>query len=221
WRVRFDPSAVEVAAPLPAVDARRQRYRAARGHQQALRTYWLPLLRNRHLSVAQKVETLLFLAADHVPVLGGLGVLLIVLGAFGIGAAPASALAAMAILMIAGPFVEIAVGPQLNRPRRRAGRLLVGFLPSFGRSIVTAVAAYLDGMWGRPYRRPKRTATAIGEPAQGIVLPPQAGTPDADSLSFARREALALSELNARIGAPADRTARPQQQSSSDEVLAP
>jgi 1,2-diacylglycerol 3-beta-glucosyltransferase len=202
WRVRFDPSAVD--AEEPASSARRvirQRYRWARGHQQVLRDHWKPLLLSRHLSPAQKVETMLFLGARHVPVLCGLALVLIALRASGIGGASALGLVPLVALVCVPPFTELAVGLLHGRTERRAAWTLAGVVPSFGVSVLAATSAYVDGMWGRPYSwwavaRPRVTARQ----ANAVLHPVAPSAPNADSLSFARREAIALSMMNARIG---------------------
>jgi 1,2-diacylglycerol 3-beta-glucosyltransferase len=203
WRVRYDPSAVDFEeAVLSSQRFWKQRYRWARGHQKCLRDYWRPLMLSRHLSLAQKVETMLFLWVYHVPVLCGLGLLLICLRAFGIGGASSVGLLPLSALLFAGPFTELAVGLLLGKVERRAAWLLVGFIPAFGMSILTATAAYFDGMWGRAYSWSKTARSgATSTPMEG-TLPPAAPArgPGASSLSFARRDLAALGMMNERIG---------------------
>ena len=224
WRVRYDPSAVDFEeAVLSSRRFWKQRYRWARGHQKCLRDYWVPILRSRRLSLVQKIETLLFLWVYHVPVLCGLGLLLIGLRAFGIGDSSTMGLLPLSALLFAGPFTELAVGLLLGRVERRAAWMLVGFVPAFGMSILTATAAYLDGMWGRAYTWSKTARSGATSALPGIVLPevvlPAAvpdgpvGTDAAGTLSFARRDMVALSVLNRPLdarshdGVPADRGA--------------
>ncbi|GAA4953239.1 glycosyltransferase family 2 protein [Actinoplanes utahensis] len=152
WRVRYDPSAVDFEeAVLSSQRFWKQRYRWARGHQKCLRDYWRPILRTPHLSPMEKLETMLFLWVYHVPVLCGLGLLLIILRAGGIGDQSAISMVALSALLFAGPFTELAVGLVLGRVERRAVWMLIGFIPAFGMSILTATKAYLDGMWGTTY----------------------------------------------------------------------
>ncbi|GIF14236.1 glycosyltransferase family 2 protein [Actinoplanes teichomyceticus] len=151
-RVRYDPSAVDFEeAVLSSRRFWKQRYRWARGHQKCLRDYWRPILRTPHLSVTEKVETILFLWVYHVPVLCGLGLLLIVLHAFGVGNSSAIQMVSLSALLFAGPFCELAVGLVLGRVERRAVWTLVGFIPAFGMSIMTATKAYFEGMAGTTY----------------------------------------------------------------------
>ena len=151
-RVRFDPTAVDFEeAVLSSQRFWKQRHRWARGHQKCLRDYWRPVLRSPHLSVADKIETMMFLWVYHVPVLCGIGLLLTVLEAFGLGGRKASVPVSMTVLIFAGPFAELTVGLLLGRVERRAAWMLAAFVPSFGLSILTTTAAYFDGMWGRQY----------------------------------------------------------------------
>jgi cellulose synthase/poly-beta-1,6-N-acetylglucosamine synthase-like glycosyltransferase len=152
-RVRYDATAVDFEeAVISARRFWRQRYRWARGHQQCLREFWKPVLRSRHLTVLERCETLAFLWVYHVPMLCGLGVLLSVLRAFGVGGAVPFGLLPLSALLFAGPFTELSVGLLLGRVERRAAWRLVGFLPAFALTILVTTRAYLDGMWGRRYR---------------------------------------------------------------------
>ncbi len=152
YRVRYDPSAVDFEeAVLSSQRFWKQRYRWARGHQKCLRDYWRPILRTPHLSPMEKLETILFLWVYHVPVLCGLGLVLIALHAFGIGDSSAIQMVSLSALLFAGPFCELAVGLVLGRVERRAVWTLVGFIPAFGMSILTATKAYFEGMWGTTY----------------------------------------------------------------------
>jgi cellulose synthase/poly-beta-1,6-N-acetylglucosamine synthase-like glycosyltransferase len=196
WRVRYDPSAVDFEeAVLSTSRFWRQRYRWARGHQKCLRDYWLPILRSRHLSVPQKFETMLFLWVYHVPVLCGLGLVLIGLRAFGIGASSSIGLLPLSALLFAGPFTELAVGLLLGRVERRAAWTLVGFVPAFGMSILTATVAYLDGMWGRAYSWSKTARSGATSAQVEIDVP--ATAPVGESRSFARRDAVAVGMMDA------------------------
>ena len=202
-RVRYDPSAVDVEdAVLSSRRFCKQRYRRARGHQTCLRDHWRPLMRSRHLSPAQKAETMLFLWAYHVPVLYGLALLLIGLGAFGIGGSSSITLLSLSALLFAGPVTELAVGLLLGKVERRAAWMLVGFLPAFGMSILTATAAYVDGIWGRAYKWPTTARPGATSTRVQVVLPAAVPTAQssAESRTFARRDAIALSMMNERIG---------------------
>jgi 1,2-diacylglycerol 3-beta-glucosyltransferase len=188
YRVRYDPTAVDFEeAVLSSKRFWKQRYRWARGHQKCLRDYWRPMLTSRHLSLIQKIESLMFLWVYHVPVLCGLGLLLISLRMFGIGATSSLGLLPLSALLFAGPFCELAVGLLLGRVERRAAWMLVGFVPAFGMSILTATAAYLDGMWGRRYSWSKTARSGATSALAEIEIPTVA--PTTGSMSFAQRGA--------------------------------
>lgn len=181
-RVRYDPAAVDFEeAVLSPTRFWRQRYRWARGHQKCLRDYWLPVLRSPYLRLSEKVETLMFLWVFHVPVLCGVGLLLTALRAVGIGATPTVDILPLSTLLFAGPFAELSVGLVLGRVERRAAWQLVGFIPAFGLSILTATAAYLDGMWGRRYRWVKTQRSGM------TSMRPAVAPASAAPVSFARR----------------------------------
>jgi cellulose synthase/poly-beta-1,6-N-acetylglucosamine synthase-like glycosyltransferase len=181
-RVRYDPTAVDFEEAVVSSNRFwRQRHRWARGHQKCLRDYWWDILRNRHLGVIEKVETVLFLWVYHVPVLCGLGLVLTLLRGFGVGAEAAVGLLPLSALLFAGPFAELAVGLMLGRVERRAAWMLVGFLPAFGLAILTATHAYLDGMWGRRYSWAKTART--GATSTALPAAPAASEP----ATFARR----------------------------------
>jgi cellulose synthase/poly-beta-1,6-N-acetylglucosamine synthase-like glycosyltransferase len=151
-RVRYDLTAIDYEEAV--VTARRfwtQRYRWARGHQKCFRDYTWPILRSPHLSVLDKVESVLFLLTYHVPVLAGLGLVLTVLRAFGIGDQPIIGLLPLSMLLFVGPLAELTVGLLVGRVERRAAWSLLGFLPAFLLSMWITTRAWLDGMLGRQY----------------------------------------------------------------------
>jgi 1,2-diacylglycerol 3-beta-glucosyltransferase len=175
-RVRYDVSAIDYEEAV--VTARRfwtQRYRWARGHQKCFRDYTWPMLRSPHLTVAEKGESLLFLLGYHVPVLSGVGVLLTVLRAFGIGDEPIVGLLPLSMLLFVGPLAELTVGLLVGRVERRAAWSLLGFLPAFALSIWITTRAYLDGMLGRPYTWVKTTRS--GSTSTVASTPVPAGSP--------------------------------------------
>lgn len=151
-RVRYDVTAIDYEEAV--VTARRfwtQRYRWARGHQKCMRDYLGAVLRARHLSAVEKCESVLFLFTYHVPVLAGIGLVLTVLRAFGIGGEPIVGLLPLSMLLFVGPLAELTVGLLVGRVERRAAWSLLGFLPAFALSIWVTTRAYLDGMLGRRY----------------------------------------------------------------------
>ncbi|MGY1763577.1 glycosyltransferase [Geodermatophilus sp. SYSU D00779] len=179
-RVRYDLSAVDFEeAVVSAQRFWKQRYRWARGHQKCFRDYWRPLMRSPHLGLVEKVETTLFLLVYHVPLLSGLGLVLTVLRAFGIGDLPVVALLPLSMLLFVGPLAELSVGLLIGRVERRSAWRLLGFLPAFALSIWITTRAYVDGMLGRPYTwvktsRSGATSTVRVDPP--VVAPAGAGS---------------------------------------------
>ena len=179
-RVRYDLSAVDFEeAVVSAQRFWKQRYRWARGHQKCFRDYWRPLMRSPHLSPVEKVETTLFLLVYHVPLLSGLGLVLTVLRAFGIGDLPVVGLLPLSMLLFVGPLAELSVGLLIGRVERRSAWRLLGFLPAFALSIWITTRAYVDGMLGRPYTwvktsRSGATSTVRVDPP--VVAPAGAGS---------------------------------------------
>lgn len=176
-RVRYDLSAVDFEeAVVSAQRFWKQRYRWARGHHKCFRDYWRPLVRSRHLSVLEKAETVLFLLVYHVPLLSGIGLLLTVLRAFGIGDLPLIGVLPLSMLLFVGPLAELSVGLLVGRVERRAAWRLLGFLPAFALSIWITTRAYVDGMLGRPYTwvkttRSGATSTVRVEPGPAAAVP--------------------------------------------------
>ncbi|MGY1774102.1 glycosyltransferase [Blastococcus sp. SYSU D00813] len=174
-RVRYDVSAIDYEeAVVTAQRFWKQRYRWARGHQKCLRDYWRPLMRSPYLSLLEKVETTLFLLVYHVPVLSGLGLLLTVLRAFGIGDLPAVALLPLSMLLFVGPLAELCVGLLIGRVERRSAWRLLGFLPSFALSVWITTRAYVDGMLGRPYTWVKTTRSGATSTVRAAAVAPAA-----------------------------------------------
>jgi hypothetical protein len=89
--------------------------------------------------------------------LSGLGLLLTVLRAFGVGDLPVIGLLPLSMLLFIGPLAELCVGLLVGRVERRSAWRLLGFLPAFALSIWITSRAYVDGMLGRPYSWVKTT----------------------------------------------------------------
>ncbi|SDC43623.1 Glycosyltransferase, catalytic subunit of cellulose synthase and poly-beta-1,6-N-acetylglucosamine synthase [Geodermatophilus telluris] len=202
-RVRYDVSAIDFEeAVVSAQRFWKQRYRWARGHQKCLRDYWWPLMRTPHLSPLEKVETSLFLAVYHVPMLSGLGLLLTVLRAFGIGDLPLVGLLPLSMLLFIGPLAELCVGLLVGRVERRSAWRLLGFLPAFALSIWITSRAYVDGMLGRPYTWVKTTRSG----AVSTVDPAPAATdPMAPTTATRPRSFAAAAVAAAGPGRPGER----------------
>ena len=78
-RVRFDVTAIDTEESVSTFRRFwRQRYRWARGHQQAWREYRSSVWHAPNLSISQKIETTMFLLVYHVPVACAFGAALIV-----------------------------------------------------------------------------------------------------------------------------------------------
>jgi 1,2-diacylglycerol 3-beta-glucosyltransferase len=191
-RVRYDPTAVDFEeAVLSSQRFWKQRHRWALGHQKCLRDFWRPVLRSRHLSWTEKVETMMFLWVYHIPVLCGVGLLLSALRAVGIGGDAPTGLLPLSVLLFAGPFAELAVGLLLGRVERRAAWMLVGFVPSFGLAIITITAAYLDGMRGRRYSWVKTARSGTTTAPRPALVRDVTLRDESKPFSFARRSGMA------------------------------
>jgi 1,2-diacylglycerol 3-beta-glucosyltransferase len=153
-RVRYDVTAVDSEEGVVSLSRFwRQRYRWARGHQQVYRDYRSSVWRSFRLSLAEKIETTLFLLAFHVPVISGLGLLLVLLWGAGIAhpVQPFNPVLFWTLLFL-GPMLELGGGLLIAQADRRDVRLLVYFLPVFFVSIAVCTKAWFDAMLGKPYR---------------------------------------------------------------------
>ena len=152
-RVRFDVTAVDEEEAVQTLrHFWRQRYRWARGHQQAWRDYRRAVWRSPHLSRPQKVETTMFLLAFHLPVVSGLGLLLVAVWAAGL-AAPAALFNPFFLwtILFLGPLAELGSGLLIAHAERRSAFVLALFLPLFLVSIALCTKAWVDGLLGRRY----------------------------------------------------------------------
>jgi cellulose synthase/poly-beta-1,6-N-acetylglucosamine synthase-like glycosyltransferase len=152
-RVRYDVTAVDTEEGATTLRRfRTQRYRWARGHQQVWREYRGAVLRATHLSVAEKVETLLFLLVYHVPAVCALTLFITMLRIAGIGpAVSVFEMLPLSALLFAGPFCELAVGLIVGRAPRRAAWSVAWLTPLFFVFMLVCAKAWLDGVLGRPY----------------------------------------------------------------------
>lgn len=161
-RVRYDITAVDTEES--ATTLRRfvkQRYRWARGHQQVWRDYRGPILRSPHLSVAQKIESMLFLLVYHVPVLSALTLLMTALRIAGVGPdVTVFEMLPLVALLFAGPFCELAVGLMVGRAPRRAAWSIAWMTPIFFVFMVVCAKAWVDGVRGRRYAWVKTTRSS-------------------------------------------------------------
>jgi 1,2-diacylglycerol 3-beta-glucosyltransferase len=152
-RVRYDITAVDTEEGATTLRRfRTQRYRWARGHQQVWREYRSAVIRSPQLSVAEKIETLLFLLVYHVPAVCALTLFITILRICGIGpSVSVFEMLPLAALLFAGPFCELAVGLIVGRAPRRAAWSVAWLTPLFFVFMLVCAKAWLDGVLGRPY----------------------------------------------------------------------
>lgn len=152
-RVRFDVSAVDEEEGVVTLRRYwRQRYRWARGHQQAWRDYRAAVWRSDMFSPVEKVETTLFLLTFHLPIVSaaGLGVVIAWLVGLAHPVVPFD-LFALWMLLFLGPLLEIGGGLLIYRADRRWALSLAYFPPLFLLGSMICAKAWLDGVIGRPY----------------------------------------------------------------------
>lgn len=151
-KVRYDPTALDTEESVSTY-ARfwRQRYRWARGHQQAWRDYRRHVCRSPALTVVQKIETLLFLLVFHVPVVAAGGLVLTGARLAGVGGSGADVLP-LTVFMFLGPMLELGTGMWVERPPRHHVLRLVYFFPAYVVHMAICTKAYVDGLLGRPYQ---------------------------------------------------------------------
>ncbi len=151
--VRFDVTAIDTEESVPNFRRFwRQRYRWARGHQQAWREYRRAVWTSPHLRLAQKIETTMFLLAYHVPVFCSLGLTLVALRAAGVLTwGNALDLTPIATLLFLGPLLELASGLLVSHAPRKAAWGILLFLPSFVLFTIICTKAWFDGILGRSY----------------------------------------------------------------------
>jgi cellulose synthase/poly-beta-1,6-N-acetylglucosamine synthase-like glycosyltransferase len=178
YRVRYDITAVDTEEG--ATTLKRfigQRYRWARGHQQVWRDYRRAVLTSRRLSLAERIETLMFLLVYHVPVLCTLTLLMTGLRVAGMGPSVSLfELLPLAALLFAGPFTELAVGLLVGRAPRRSAWSIAWMTPIFFVFMLVCTRAWIDGLLGRPYSwvktaRSSWSALDGGEGAESIESP--------------------------------------------------
>jgi cellulose synthase/poly-beta-1,6-N-acetylglucosamine synthase-like glycosyltransferase len=152
-RVRFDVSAVDEEEGVVTLQRYwRQRYRWARGHQQAWRDYRGAVWRSQVLSLPDKVETTLFLLAFHLPIVTAVGIGVVAAWLAGLGSPPVPFdFFVFWTLLFLGPILELGAGLLLGKSDRRWAFSLVYFLPLFLVSSALCSKAWLDGVLGRPY----------------------------------------------------------------------
>ena len=173
YRVRYDVTAVDEEEGVVTLGSYwRQRYRWSRGHQQAWRDFSRKTWASPYLSLAQKIETTMFLFAFHLPVVSAFSLVLFGLW-FGGVQPPLDPLSlyVFSMLMLLGPMLELASGLLLSDAPGSEARALILFLPLYFVSIALATKAWIDGVCGRDYRWVK-TARAGDVPRDSPRMAP-------------------------------------------------
>jgi len=171
-RVRYDVTAVDEEEGVTTIGRFwKQRYRWARGHQQVWREYRSAVWRSPRLSLAQKVETTMFLLSFHLPMVSAIGLVLTFTWLGGLSSPPFQAdLFVLWMLLFLGPLMELGGGLLIARADRSWARSLFYFLPLFFVSMALCTKAWLDGILGRDYRWVKTArARDEGAPAAAAV----------------------------------------------------
>jgi 1,2-diacylglycerol 3-beta-glucosyltransferase len=172
YRVRYDITAVDEEEGVVTLGSYwRQRYRWSRGHQQVFRDFNRKTWASPYLSLAQKIETTMFLFAFHLPVVSAASV--VIFGLWFGGIAPPFnplSLYVFSMMMLLGPMLELASGLLLSEAPGSEARSLILFLPLYLVSIALGTKAWIDGICGRDYRWVK-TARAgdAPQPAPQVV----------------------------------------------------
>ena len=151
--VRYDVNAVDVEEGVVTLTRFwRQRYRWARGHQQVWCEHRLRVWTSPHLSLAEKVESTMFLLVFHLPVASGVGLALVVAWTLGL-ASPIDPLNLVVFwtLLFLGPLLELGGGLLVAGARRRDAFAIAYFLPLFLVSTALCTKAWFDSLAGRPY----------------------------------------------------------------------
>jgi cellulose synthase/poly-beta-1,6-N-acetylglucosamine synthase-like glycosyltransferase len=163
--VRYDITAIDTEESVPTFRRFwRQRYRWARGHQQAWREFRGAALRTPRLSITRRIETFMFLLVYHVPVLCALGLVMVVLRAAGVLEwGQGVDLTPIATLLFLGPLLELASGLIVSRAPRKAAWGILLFLPTFVIFTVVCTKSWFDGILGRPYTWAKTPRTGHGQ----------------------------------------------------------
>ena len=152
-RVRYDVTAVDREEGVVTLQRYwRQRYRWARGHQQACRDYRRAATRSPRLSWLDRLEMLMFLHAFHLPVASAVSLAVLALWFTGLvnPVEPASSYLLWTMLFL-GPLLELGSGLLVARADRREALVLIWFLPLLLLSAALCTKAWFDGVLGRPY----------------------------------------------------------------------
>jgi len=172
-RVRYDVTAVDEEEGVVTLRRFwRQRYRWARGHQQVWRDYRSAVWKSPRFSLAEKIETTLFMLSFHLPIASAIGLIILVLWGAGV-VHPADPLNTFVLwtLLFLGPLLELGSGMLIAKVDRRNTTALVMFLPLFVVSTILCSKAWIDGMAGRRYTWVKTKRAAEAAKTAGAVQP--------------------------------------------------
>jgi cellulose synthase/poly-beta-1,6-N-acetylglucosamine synthase-like glycosyltransferase len=152
-RVRYDVTAIDTEEGVPTLRRFwRQRYRWARGHQDVWLNYRAAVWRSTRLTVAEKIETTMFLLVYHVPVLCTVGLALILLRVLGVVVwAGQVDLTPIATLLFLGPLVELGSGLIVGSAPRRWALSIPLFLVAYVMFMIVCTKAWFDRVLGRAY----------------------------------------------------------------------
>lgn len=171
WRVKFEPEAIDVEQGVTSVRRFwKQRYRWARGHQQVCRDYRRAVIRTRYLSLAEKIETMLFLYVFHVPALCVVALgLILSRSVVNIDVEQGFDLWPLVPLMFAGPMLELGAGLVAAGVRRVRVLDLLLFPMLYVISMGLCTKALLEAYLGRSYSWQKTARSQ--RPADGVWSP--------------------------------------------------
>jgi hypothetical protein len=111
----------------------------------------------------------MFLLTFHVPVVSGLGLIVLALWFVGLVHPPQPVdVSVLWTLLFLGPLLELGGALLVARWPRREAPALVWFLPIFLVSIALCTKAWIDGLAGRPYTWVKTTRSG----AEPVVAHP-------------------------------------------------
>jgi cellulose synthase/poly-beta-1,6-N-acetylglucosamine synthase-like glycosyltransferase len=164
-RVRYDVTAIDTEEGVPTFRRFwRQRYRWARGHQNVWLDYRSAVWRSPVLTLAEKIETTMFLLVYHVPVLCSVGLGLIMLRVFGlVDWAGHFDLTPIATLLFLGPLVELGSGLIVGSAPRRWALSIPLFLMTYLLFMIVCTKAFVDRAFNRAYSWQKTPRTGHRE----------------------------------------------------------
>jgi cellulose synthase/poly-beta-1,6-N-acetylglucosamine synthase-like glycosyltransferase len=170
-RVRYDVTAIDTEEGVPTFRRFwRQRYRWARGHQNVWLDYRSAVWRSSVLTLAEKIETTMFLLVYHVPVLCSVGLGLILLRVFGlVDWAGRLDLTPIAVLLFLGPMLELGSGLIVGSAPRRWALSIPLFLMTYLLFMIVCTKAFVDRALNRAYSWQKTPRTGHDQYAPEVA----------------------------------------------------